>query len=350
MSTPEELADDYQKSVGKAERLRVALIDQIEQLLHSKSITLGVPIESRVKSLASILEKIERKAKSINSVLELDDIIGIRLILLFTRDVDLAKTLVESTFDIVSSENTADRLSEGQFGYQSQHYIVRLPKSWLSIPSFADLGDFRIELQVRTLAQHIWAAASHKLQYKHESSVPPPLRRTIHRVSALLETVDLEFERVLNQRREYISEDINLSNPSQPLNVDVLEAVLSELLPEKNKGENEAYANLLENLITLKVDTVEKLRSLLERHMTATAEADASSAERRVRERDYKGTSKERVDRGVFFKHVGWVRNSLRKEFGTDAIDALLKKPLSNEKKPSPSLKRTRTGKSAGAA
>jgi ppGpp synthetase/RelA/SpoT-type nucleotidyltranferase len=32
------------------------------------------------------------------------------------------------------------------------------------------LGGLRAEVQVRTTAQHIWAAASHKLQYKHEES------------------------------------------------------------------------------------------------------------------------------------------------------------------------------------
>lgn len=60
------------------------------------------------------------------------------------------------------------------------------------------MSGLKAEVQVRTVTQHVWAAASHVLQYKQEASVPLPVRRSIYRVSALLETVDLEFERVLS--------------------------------------------------------------------------------------------------------------------------------------------------------
>jgi ppGpp synthetase/RelA/SpoT-type nucleotidyltranferase len=72
--------------------------------------------------------------------------------------------------------------------------------------SYGALAYFRMvfELQLRTLAQHIWAVASHKLQYKREASVPVPIRRSINRVSALLEMVDLEFDRVLLEREQYV--------------------------------------------------------------------------------------------------------------------------------------------------
>ncbi len=148
-------------------------------------------MEGRVKSLASIEEKIERKGLTLQSVTALDDLIGVRAILLFRKDLKIADKLISKTFHVLHKEDTATRLADDSFGYQSQHYVVQLPKSWSKIPSFSELGTIRVELQVRTLAQHIWAAASHKLQYKKENSVPPPLRRAISRVSALLETVDL---------------------------------------------------------------------------------------------------------------------------------------------------------------
>jgi ppGpp synthetase/RelA/SpoT-type nucleotidyltranferase len=326
-------------------------VEQLSQLFHTKHVTLGVPMESRVKSLASIQEKIERKAIELKKLVDLDDLVGIRTILLFSRDVAQVHTLIAESLDVVRSENTAERLGEGQFGYQSQHYVVRLPKSWLAIPSLSDLDGLSVEIQVRTLAQHIWAAASHKLQYKHEESVPLPLRRTIHRVSALLETVDLEFERVLEERQQYIKTELNTEEPTQPLNVDVLEAILSELLPEKNKAEQEPFADLLENLTRLNIATVQKLRALLGKHREAALKADASQASRRAREQDYKGTTKERIDKGVFFRHVGLVRNMLRREFGNQTVNQLIRntrKPA--PKKPNPSLKRTRTGKPTRAA
>src|SRR5690606_25945786 len=102
-------------------------------------------------------------------------------------------------------------------------------------------------------AQHTWAVASPKLQYKHEEGVPPPIRRTIHRVSALLETVDLEFERVLEERGSYIAAAADNVDLGELLNVDLLKATLSEILPEKNRVDNEPYADLLVDLLKFKV-------------------------------------------------------------------------------------------------
>lgn len=326
MSTPQELAEEYQKNFDRADRLRAAIADQLLRIIQENEITLGVPIESRVKSLLSITEKVERKELAVASIFEFDDVIGLRVILLFNRDVELVNSLIEKTFEVISSEDTAKRLSEVQFGYQSQHYVAKLPKEWLGVPTFAGLGDLRAELQVRTLAQHMWAAASHKLQYKQEASVPPPLRRAIHRVSALLETVDLEFERVLSTRTEYIKQDLRLDEPDQILNVDILEAVLDELLPAENKSATESYADLLEQLIVLKIDTVDKLRSLLTKQMKGVAKFDANQVEKRSSEGNYKGSSKQRIDKGVFLTQVGWTRRSLKLELGEEAISKVFRR------------------------
>lgn len=104
----------------------------------------------------------------------------------------------------------------------------------LSVPSLNTLGGLAAEIQVRTMAQHIWAASSHVLQHKNESNVPLPVSRSIHRVSALLETVDFELERVLIDRERY-SAEINLSS-EEPLNVDSLRKLLDSLLPPPEQG------------------------------------------------------------------------------------------------------------------
>ncbi|WP_082836585.1 RelA/SpoT domain-containing protein [Acidovorax sp. GW101-3H11] len=187
----ESLGREYQDFSSKAERLRIAISDQLMALISENSLTLGVPIESRLKTWSSVAEKLERKQLKLQSIRELPDLVGVRVILLFSSDVGKAVGLIEQVFEVVSREDTVTRLGDSQFGYQSQHFIVRLPESWLGVPTLSGLGQLTVELQIRTLAQHIWAAASHKLQYKQEAGVPPPLRRTINRVSALLEIVDL---------------------------------------------------------------------------------------------------------------------------------------------------------------
>ncbi len=115
----------------------------------------------------------------------------------------------------------------------SVHFHVGLRSSWKKMPTFRKTGDLRAEIQVRTVAQHIWAAASHILQYKQQVNIPPPVRRSIYHASALLEIFDLEFERVLNEKELYGSK-IDTRTSNEKLNVDSLAKVLEEVLPSKN--------------------------------------------------------------------------------------------------------------------
>jgi putative GTP pyrophosphokinase len=319
-----ELKAAYQRTYPFARRLQDTLKEQIEHLLSSQNITLGVPVESRVKTWGSLGEKIERKALTLSAVEELDDLVGLRLILLFRRDVAKVCDLLSNTFDVVTFEDASQRLTETQFGYQSLHYVVRLPRGWLSVPTLQDLGNLKAEVQVRTLTQHIWAAASHKFQYKHEESVPRPVRRAIHRVSALLETVDLEFERVLSERESYLSA-VGTQDGEADLNVDLLAKILDELLPAQNKSmhEPEDYADLLADLRHFTVDTVDKLRGLIDKHLEGILDEDVRMAKLRLRlvdRRDDDSASKQRLERGIFFTHVGLIRTMLEAEFGEGVL------------------------------
>jgi putative GTP pyrophosphokinase len=226
MATVAGLQQDYERLQAKAERLRAALSTEVAHLLNTNEVTLGVPIESRVKTWDSIQEKLVRKSLTLSTLTELNDLVGIRLILLFQRDVQTAHRLVAKTLRVLSAEDTGKRLGDARFGYSSLHMVVTTPDSWRSLPTYADLGGIQIELQIRTLAQHIWAAASHKLQYKHEASVPAQLRRSINRASALLETIDLEFDRLLVERDTYLRETLPVESGKDALNVETLRAVL----------------------------------------------------------------------------------------------------------------------------
>ncbi len=137
----------------------------------------------------------------------------------------MVNELIAEAFNVLRQYDTQERLREDQFSYASRHFVVKLPEEWLEVPTMAQLGELQAEIQVRTLAQHIWAEASQTLQYKQEQNVPPVVRRAIYRVSALLETVDLEFERVLDQRETYRS-TVEASATDEALNVDLLEKAL----------------------------------------------------------------------------------------------------------------------------
>lgn len=308
-----ELKLDYALAESRANRLMVSLSTEVKHLLEAEGVTLGVPIESRVKKWSSIEEKINRKSLELESIEGLDDFVGMRLILLFRRDLVAVDKLLRAELNIRSSEDTSLRLADTQFGYQSQHYIIEVPASWLKIPSWGDLGGIRVEIQVRTLAQHIWAAASHKLQYKHEASVPLPLRRSINRASALLETVDLEFDRLLEERSLYVQDQMKHENSETPLNVEVVSSVLSEVFPARNKHVGESYDELVINLNHFKVKTADELKRIMTNHMKDIMAADVKTAISQGREPDH------------YFTHVGLAREGLRCEFGSDKVSKHLK-------------------------
>lgn len=325
--THEILKKDFDLQVENATKLKNAILEQLHNLFTTNNISLGVPMEGRVKSWGSIADKIERKILTLQKIDELDDFIGIRVILLFLPDLQRVDELLRSTFDIVSIEDTASRLSENQFGYQSQHYVLKIPSGWTNIPSFSYLGNFKFEIQVRTLAQHIWAAASHKLQYKHEDNVPPPLRRAINRVSALLETADLEFERILNERKMYVENVIDSLDPKEPLNVDIVQSILAELFPANNKDEDENYSELLDDLFHFKINTAEELRNIIQTNMNAIMEVERVEVESQT---IYGANedSEERIVKGVFYTHVGLTRQALREAIGDAQVSSWLSRNM----------------------
>ena len=157
---------EYDTDAPRFHDLCLEIVKQLEELLKSARINLASPIEWRVKTWASILEKVKRNQIEPKSLAEIRDIAGIRTIALFRRDVGPTQRIIEENFSIVRKEDTFSRLNEDQFGYGSIHYEVQPPRHWLKIPTLRKFDGLRAEIQVRTGSQHIWAAASHILQYK----------------------------------------------------------------------------------------------------------------------------------------------------------------------------------------
>ncbi|HEU0053132.1 MAG TPA: RelA/SpoT domain-containing protein [Longimicrobium sp.] len=313
----EVLEAEYRIVAPLAQRFAAELTHQLDRLILDRSISLSIPIQSRVKKWESIVEKIDRKSLPLKSVRDLPDLVGVRLILQFRRDISAISEMLIQHFSVVERDDAQERLKDDQFGYSSIHFSVELPDVWLAVPTLSEMRGLRAEVQVRTTAQHIWAAASHTLQYKQEDSVPPPVRRSIYRVSALLETIDLEFERVLEQRDSYRS-TAALSSPDAPLDVDLLQQILDEILPAENKSRSEPYAELLEELHAFEIRTRKQLESILKEHRGAAILEDKRTANRipefaRNRSMEMHG----RPTNAVWFTHVGLTRNIFKLEYGT---------------------------------
>lgn len=321
-ATIETLRDEYSQLRQRLDKFAIEFGRQLTELLEQDTIALGVPVQSRVKEWDSIQAKLERKQRALSHITDLTDSIGLRVITLFQKDVDAVCEVITKHFGILEQENTQGRLEESQFGYLSVHFIIQCQPEWYATPIFAPFRDLniKIEIQVRSLAQHIWATASHILQYKQEETIPVPIRRTLYRLSALLEIIDLEFTRLLEQKATYQGE-INMLIADEEisrLDVDTLAKVLSDILPSENKDAEELYADLLEDLTHFGITNPNQLQGLVLKHRDAILRYDAESVQAIKEDQELQqllAEDKERFARGVFFTYVGLVRVVMAYEF-----------------------------------
>lgn len=152
-------------------------------------------VSARAKEVDSLVKKLLKKKK--HSYKSLPDKVGARVILRFRSDIQPALDLIKQAL-IVKKEDPKD-LGIEKVGYQSVHLDgVSLLENDPEIVKFPS-DKFWVELQVRTLAQHLWSEMSHDTVYKNDeavSALPPEIRRRVNLMAGQIEVADREFERL----------------------------------------------------------------------------------------------------------------------------------------------------------
>lgn len=251
----------------------------ITSILKSKDIN-PHQITMRVKDYESLKKKIENKDGKYKNLIEITDIIGIRIITYFEDEVDKISEIISREFEI-DIENSIDKrkIDIDKFGYKSLHYVINLSKSRNKLIEYQMFKNFKAEVQIRSILQHSWAEIEHDLGYKSQSSIPDFAKRNFYRISALLEVADVEFvnlKNLLGNYKEEIKTQI-LSNPNS-LKIDqdtLIEFINSdkefkelqkEVSSETNKPLNDNYGKLnkvIDTLIMYKIETIEDLKNSL---------------------------------------------------------------------------------------
>ena len=136
----------------------------------------------------------------------------------------------------------------------------------------------------------------------------------LYRVSALLDLVDLEFERFLEDRDKY-RESLKEGTIGAQLNPDIVRRIVADYLPVENASDEENYGELLDELTTAGVTRVEELVAMIEANrdqVNALEATDLEDARTAVREgREIGEQDKDRLDRGVYNSRVGLVKLAL---------------------------------------
>ena len=163
-------------------------------------------VEHRVKEEKSLAGKLERKGDGYNTLEDITDILGCRIVCFLSDEIDKIGKLVEERF-VIDWENSSDKralIKEDTFGYLSLHYICSLPfgDKWPN-----EICGKKFEIQIRTILQHAWSAIHHDIGYKSDFGVPRDIRRQFARLAGLLELADDEFVRARDNMVSY-TEDI----------------------------------------------------------------------------------------------------------------------------------------------
>lgn len=202
----------------RAEGLLLNLLQQENVMIHH--------ISSRTKKIESLTKKIDNKLGKYNLLNDITDLVGIRIITYLESDVDVIAGIVSREF-LVDLENSIDKreLKNDQFGYKSLHLVVNLHTSRASLPEYRNYKDLKCEIQIRSILQHAWAEIEHDLGYKGKYAIPDQYKRNFNRLAALLETADLEFDRLKRELSEYENEVGELIK-NAPQNVKIDQASL----------------------------------------------------------------------------------------------------------------------------
>ncbi|MEV6240378.1 hypothetical protein [Lentzea sp. NPDC051838] len=188
-------------------------------------------VEGRVKTPDSFDEKIKRKAgKYADPLSDMTDLVGLRIIAYYLEDVDRIVELLSDEFEVRKehSMNKQDELAPDQFGYSSNHLVIRIG-SRSQRPEWAKYADISVELQVRTMSQHAWAAVHHKLSYKRVEEVPTSLQRRLFRLSALFEMADEQFSairRTASELSDEYSDNVKQGNLDIEIDADSIDAYI----------------------------------------------------------------------------------------------------------------------------
>ena len=191
------------------------------------------PIESvsgRVKSVSSILEKMQRKEIPPEEMeQQVEDIAGIRIICQFVEDIERVAQIISSRSDIeIKSEKDYIKHMKDS-GYRSYHLIVFYTVQTLNGPK-----KLQVEIQIRTMAMDFWATIEHSLQYKYKANIPMHIRQRLSAAADAIIALDNEMSSV----RSEIMDAQNSSQLQRNLITDILNNI-ENLYKLSNKREVE---------------------------------------------------------------------------------------------------------------
>jgi putative GTP pyrophosphokinase len=148
---------------------------------------------SRIKSLNSIIDKIERKGlpMEFESISKLTDIAGIRVVCNYIDDVyNVAESLLRQ--DDIRLIRTTDYIKNPKpSGYRSLHHVVEVPVFLSQKTCYIP-----VEIQFRTIAMDTWATLEHQLKYKNKTDLSSDVIQELKDCAMTMAEIDDKMEKI----------------------------------------------------------------------------------------------------------------------------------------------------------
>lgn len=146
-------------------------------------------VKGRVKTIASILDKANRKGVELEDIEDqIDDIAGIRLICQFEVDImEVVKIIRQmSDLEIVSERDYISHPKPS--GYRSYHVNVLY-----DVETIYGHRRIKVEIQIRTLAMNFWSIIEHSLHYKYNGEIPQEIEDRLIASAKAVQELDFEM-------------------------------------------------------------------------------------------------------------------------------------------------------------
>ncbi len=199
-----ELQHLYQSATREIST-KLEILDDEFQMIHKRN-----PIhnmQSRIKSIKSIYEKLSRKELDISiesAKANLHDIAGIRVVCYYIEDIYVIAKMLTQQDDIELIRETDYIKNPKQNGYRSLHLVVKVPVFFSSGKETVP-----VEIQIRTIAMDFWASLEHQLKYKNIDEIPPSVVEELQQCADTIADTDRRMQRIYKTIEQYSSDSDN---------------------------------------------------------------------------------------------------------------------------------------------
>lgn len=278
MPTPDEIAArrDEVAVWYAAHRFKCKLFEQgfaehLTRLVQDEDLR-DARVETRTKTMDSILDKACATRGEVfkyqDPRREITDAVGARVMVPLVTDIEPVRDAIRRRFVVEEeSDRGEDEGAADVPGYRSLHLLVRLGEADLAQREFSEFSDMIVEIQIRTILQHAWAALQHDLGYKTDRPPSPAVRRRITALAGLLELADREFVDVKQQQnvpgKPRPAPGALQAPPDGKLTTASLRVYVEEVMGEEDAAAHTWYVELAAVIAKLGIDSTGGLTRFL---------------------------------------------------------------------------------------